>query len=255
MIRRSVLMALGLFALGAAPAAAELKHTTVYKEHRVVGTTARALWQDMIAHPIIDPDDGPAYSNITHDHALTFKTATSRRDLSGHRSRLHLEFRHHAAAGGKLCEHEWRSRKMWQQFTTYLKGHEERHGAIFLECGKSFVPAAEKMTGPAGCAGLDEKVRAFVDRQYAACMVKQRDFDRSQRTTVDGSRPDAGSPPGEDPNQRRHVNCVIRITARRLKSRYREARAGAAPCRVSVTGSSPFSASAHSALPCSPCPT
>src|SRR6476659_9304691 len=76
MIRRRVLVALGLIAVGVAPAAAELKHTTVYREHRVLGTTARALWQYMIAHPIIDPDDGPAYANITHDHTLTFKTAT-----------------------------------------------------------------------------------------------------------------------------------------------------------------------------------
>ena len=186
MIWHSVLMALGLFALGAAPAAAELKHTTVYKEHRVVGTTARALWQYMIAHPIIDPDDGPAYSNITHDHALTFKTAT----VAGTCQVTDLVFTWNFVItlpkAANYAEHEWRDAKMWQQFTTYLKGHEEHHGAIFLECGKSFVPAAEKMTGPAGCAGLDKKVRAFVDRQYAACMVKQRDFDRSQRATVAG---------------------------------------------------------------------
>ena len=186
MVRRSVLVALGLIAVGVAPAAAELKHTTVYREHRVLGTTARALWQYMIAHPIIDPDDGPAYANITHDHTLTFKTATVAGDLSGDRSPLHLEFRHYAAEGGELRRHEWRDAEDVAAVHHLLKGHEEHHGAIFLDCGKSFVAAAQKMTGPAGCAGLDRKVRAFVDRQYGVCMTKQRDFDRSQRTTVEG---------------------------------------------------------------------
>ena len=156
MVRRSVLVALGLVALGAAPAAAELQHTTVYKEHRVLGTSARALWQYMIAHPIIDPDDGPAYANITHDHALTFKTVT----VGGTCQVTNLVFSWNfiitLPKAADYAGMNGATQKMWRQFTTYLKGHEERHGAIFVGCGKSFVPAAEKMTGPAGCAGLDE---------------------------------------------------------------------------------------------------
>ena len=54
----------------AGPATAELRYTTIYKDHLVHGTTPGELYQDMIAHPIMDPDDGPAFANITHDHAL-----------------------------------------------------------------------------------------------------------------------------------------------------------------------------------------
>ena len=56
------------------PAAAELRYTTVYKDHVVHGSTPAELYQDMIAHPIMDPDDGPALANITHDHTLAVKT-------------------------------------------------------------------------------------------------------------------------------------------------------------------------------------
>jgi hypothetical protein len=31
---------------------------------------------------------------------------------------------------------------------------------------------------------MEKKVRAFVDRQYAACMEKQRAFDRGQKPDV-----------------------------------------------------------------------
>src|SRR6185295_18223369 len=107
----------------------------------------------MIAHPIIDPDDGPAYANITHDHALTFKTVT----VGGTCQVTNLVF-------------------SWNFIITLPKAADYA----------GMNGAAEKMTGPAGCAGLDRKVRAFVDRQYAICMTRQRDFDRSQRATVDG---------------------------------------------------------------------
>lgn len=186
MFRQIFIALIALTSIGASRAAADLQHTTTYRDHRVRGTTARELWQYMIAHPIIDPDDGPAYANITHDHSLTFQTAMDGgackvRDLS-----FTWNFIITLPKAANYAGMSTATAKSWQQFSAYLKAHEERHQAIFLDCGKSFVPAAEKMTSALGCAGLDRKVRAFVDRQYALCMTKQRDFDRSQRPIVDG---------------------------------------------------------------------
>src|SRR5690606_11611361 len=70
----AALLLAGLIAAGGA--AAEVVHTTAYRAHPVAGTTPTAVWRYMNAHPIIDPDDGPAYANLTHDHRLTMKTAT-----------------------------------------------------------------------------------------------------------------------------------------------------------------------------------
>ncbi len=183
-----VVLALAFAALSlfAASATAELKQTSAYRDHPVKGTSVPAVWQYMLAHPIIDPDDGPAFANITHDHTLTFRTSTS----GGACKVADLVFRWSfvitlpkAVDYGRM---DAATKAMWSQFTTYLKAHEERHRAIFLDCGKTFVPAAEKMTDLPGCSGLDRKVRAYVQKQYDACMAKQRDFDRGEKPDVAG---------------------------------------------------------------------
>jgi predicted secreted Zn-dependent protease len=172
------------FGMLAAPASAELRQASVYKQNPVKGTTAAAVWQYMLAHPIIDPDDGPAFANITHDHKLTFKTKTE----GGACKVTDLVFQwNFVITLPKAVDYggmNGATQKIWSEFTTYLKAHEEHHRTIFLDCGKVFVPAAEKMTGLPGCPGLDGKVRNYVQRQYDLCMKKQRDFDHAQKSTV-----------------------------------------------------------------------
>ena len=165
-------VALGL----AAPAAAELKYTTTFKDHPVSGTTPPALWRYMTAHPIMDPDDGPALANTTHDHKLSFKTAT----VDGACKVSDLTFTwHFVVTLPKAVDRAKMSAAtgaMWQEFLDKVTWHERRRVEIFLDCGKVFVPAAEKMTGPAGCFGVERKVRRFVDAQYDLCMKTQRKF-------------------------------------------------------------------------------
>jgi predicted secreted Zn-dependent protease len=138
----------------------------------------------MLAHPIIDPDDGPAFANITHDHRLSVRTESAgglcRVTGLGFRWDFVITLPKAVDYGAMDAS----TRRMWDQFIAYLKKHEEEHRAIFMTCGKSFVPAATKLTGLPGCLGMEKKVRAFVDRQYAACMEKQRDFDRGQKPDV-----------------------------------------------------------------------
>src|SRR5581483_2377937 len=156
--------------------AASLKHTTVYRDHRILGTTPRDIWSYIIEHPINDPDDGPAIANITHDHQLTFKTGT----VDGVCKVSDLTFTwKFVITLPKLAEPAKISpatASMWKDFLAKVRWHEETRRKIFLECGNDFVPAAEKITGPAGCGGVERKVRNFVDAQYTLCMKKQRDF-------------------------------------------------------------------------------
>lgn len=173
-----------VLALLASPVSAELKHATVYRDHPVKGATARAVWQYMLSYPIIDPDDGPAFANITHDHKLTFKVDGT----TGLCRVSNLTFQWNfvitlpkATDYGRM---DAATKKMWNQFITYLKGHEEHHRDIFVACGKTFVPAAEKMTGLPKCFAMDRKVKAYVQKQYDLCMTKQRDFDHEEKQTV-----------------------------------------------------------------------
>jgi len=165
------------------PAVAGLSYTTVYKDHPVYGATPQAVMQYMNSHPINDPDDGPALANITHEHTVATTTAPSGSGCAV----KNLNFTwHFVITLPKAVDHAKMSPAtagMWQQFLAKAKWHELHRRAIFLDCGASFVPAAEKLTAPT-CWGLNAKVRNYIDKEYAACMRKQRAFAAADRASV-----------------------------------------------------------------------
>ena len=139
----------------------------------------------MNAHPIIDPDDGPAYANLTHDHDVAMKTAME----GGACQVSELTFRWRFVltlpkavdqAGMALP-----TRSMWNGFVAAVKRHEETHRAIFLRCGAKFVPAAKRLTA-AGCPALERKVRRSLDQAYQACLLEQRAFETRDRPHILG---------------------------------------------------------------------
>lgn len=183
-LRRMFAAFLALAASAGLARADGLSAGTAYKVNPVEGTTAPALWRYMLAHPIIDPDDGPAFANITHDHRLSIRTESAGGLCRVSDLGFHWSFVITLPKAVDYARMDASTKRMWDQFAAYLKKHEEEHRAIFMDCGKAFVPAATRLTGLPGCLGMDRKVRAFVDRQYAACMEKQRAFDRGQKSTV-----------------------------------------------------------------------
>jgi predicted secreted Zn-dependent protease len=169
----------------AAPAHGELRHTTEYRVNPIKGTTPAELWRSMDARPIID-EDGPALANITHDHKLAVKTKSSGKTCRV--ESLDFTWRFVITLPKAVDEAGMSSatRAMWREFTSYLKRHEEHHRTIFLACGKDFLAKAARITAGRSCFGLERKVRKFIDRQYDACMVRQRQYDRDERQTVAG---------------------------------------------------------------------
>ncbi len=175
-LRQSMLFSIALLLVAVRPAAGELRYTTVYRDHIVHGTTPAALYQDMIGHPIMDPDDGPAFANITHDHTLSIKIAT----VGGACKVTDLGFAWKFIITLPKAADEARmsaaTDTLWREFVGKCRWHEEHRVAIFLDCGKAFLAKAATMSGAAGCVGLDAAVRRYVDDQYAACMERQRTF-------------------------------------------------------------------------------
>jgi predicted secreted Zn-dependent protease len=168
-----------------APAEGELRHTTEYRVNPIKGTTPAELWRSMAARPIID-EDGPALANITHDHKLVVKTTKA--DNGCGVDSLDFTWRFVITLPKAVDEAGMSAatRGMWREFTSYLKRHEEHHRTIFLACGKDFLAKAAKITAGRSCPGLERKVRKFIDKQYAACMARQRQFDRDEKETVAG---------------------------------------------------------------------
>jgi predicted secreted Zn-dependent protease len=130
----------------------------------------------MIAHPIMDPDDGPAFANITHDHKLSVKTATNGGICQVTNVAFGWSFVITLPKAADAARMSPATDRLWREFVGKCRWHEEHRVGIFLDCAKSFLPHAEAMTGPAGCVGLDAAVRRYIDEQYAACMKKQRAF-------------------------------------------------------------------------------
>lgn len=164
-------------------ASGHLVTSTTYVDHLVHGTTAHDLYRDENIHPIIDPDDGNALANLTHDHTLAMTTVPT----SGGQCRVNdLTFTWHfvitlprATSEDRLDRH---TRSSWQAFVARLKWHEEHHREIFVNCGQRFVPAAARLTGP--CAGLQQQVQTYIATQYSACMVEQKTFDSGDEAKV-----------------------------------------------------------------------
>jgi predicted secreted Zn-dependent protease len=167
-------------------AAADLVHTTEYRTHAVHGTTPEAVWRYMNAHPIIDPDDGPAYANLTHDHVLSVSTASQGGMCRVSELTFRWRFLLTLPKAVDQSAMDSRTRSMWTDFVAGLKRHEETHRAIFLRCAAKFVPAAERMTGTGSCAGLERKVRRSIDQAYQACMAAQREFEKRDRPRILG---------------------------------------------------------------------
>lgn len=169
--------------LSAAPAFGELRHSTAYRHNPIRGTTPAELWRYMAAHPIID-EDGPALANITHEHTLSVKTTKSGGACRAASIDFNWQFVITLPKAVDEARMSGSTRAMWREFTTYLKRHEEHHRTIFLGCGKAFVAKAAKISSARTCSGLKRKIVRFIDKQYAACMTRQRDFDRQEKQTV-----------------------------------------------------------------------
>lgn len=161
-------------------------HTTEYRTHGVHGTTPKSVLQYMNAHPIIDPDDGPAYANLTHDHDLS--VSTTREGGICRVGALTFRWRFVLTLPAAVDEAAMapQTRSMWYAFVAGLKRHELMHRTIFLRCGAKFVAAAERLTGPGNCAGLERKVRRSIDQAYEACMAEQRAFEKRDRPRILG---------------------------------------------------------------------
>ena len=172
-----------LFAASGRPAEAGLRYTTVFKSHPVYGTTPKSIVQYMNSHPIPDPDDGAALANITHAHKLNVTTRSSGSGCAVSSVDFTWNFVITLPKAMEQAKMSAATVGMWNEFVAKAKWHELHRREIFLACGASFVPAAERLTAPT-CFGLKAKVRRYIDQQYALCMKKQREFGRADRASI-----------------------------------------------------------------------
>jgi predicted secreted Zn-dependent protease len=182
-MKAAILIAVLSLAPWPAMAAGALHHTLTEKTNFVSGTSAAEIYRDMLRHPIVDPDSGRSFANLTHEHELEFAT-----EPTGLQCRVtRLDFTWHFVMTLPSARDENRlpakTRELWRSFVSRLRSHELYHRDLFVGCGQSFVPEAATMTAPQ-CSRLERGVRRFIDTAYDACMEKQRAFDRADTGNV-----------------------------------------------------------------------
>lgn len=71
-------------------------------------------------------------------------------------------------------------RRHWQQFSTFLKKHEETHRSIWLGCAAD-LERQVKAINAKSCAEADRRARALWERMRTACTKKHNAFDTAEQ--------------------------------------------------------------------------
>jgi predicted secreted Zn-dependent protease len=182
-MQAAILIAVLSLAPFPAMAAGALHHALIEKSNVVSGTSAAEIYRDMLRRPIIDPDSGRSFANLTHEHELEFAT-----EQTGGRCRIaRLDFTWHFVMTFPKARDESelpaKTQQLWRSFVGRLRSHELHHRDLFVSCGQSFVPEAAAMTAPQ-CRQLERDVRRFIDTAYDVCMEKQFAYDRADTGNI-----------------------------------------------------------------------
>lgn len=157
-------------------AAGTLHHTLSEKANVVAGATAADIYRDMLRHPIHDADSGRSFANLTHEHEVEVAVGQSGAQCRVQKLDFTWDFVMTLPKARDEFELPAKTRQVWHSFVSRLRSHELHHRDLFLDCGRTFVPAAASLTAPQ-CGELERQVRRSIDLAYDACMEKQRAFD------------------------------------------------------------------------------
>lgn len=176
-------IALAVALLAGADSAAEAKPraTTQYKYYPVSGGSAVELYIAMMKR-------GP---HVNGDQAYASTTATQTLDgrfVRTNSCRLHdinLSFqftiRLPKLASTKGLSKTTRDR--WQQFSQFLRKHEETHRSIWMACAADFEKRAMGVKAST-CEAADAEIARLADEARAACNKKHDAFDAAEQKRV-----------------------------------------------------------------------
>lgn len=71
-------------------------------------------------------------------------------------------------------------RKQWQNFSAFLKAHEETHRQIWLDCAEDLERKVQAIKARS-CSEADAKATKLWDKMRAACGKKHEAFDRAEQ--------------------------------------------------------------------------
>ncbi len=172
------LLALGLVAVAPFCASAKPVFTTKYAYYNIGGDTAAEIYNAMIRR-------GP-HVNGARAYASTSATSSQEGQLaqgqicaiSDYRLRIDFVIRLPRIKNTKILTGGTRAR--WQQFSQFLKQHEETHRSIWLDCARDLERQVRAIS-VADCGVADAKAAKLWEQMRKSCTRKHDAFDAAEQ--------------------------------------------------------------------------
>lgn len=178
---RAIAIAVALLAGASSAALAKPKSTTQYKYYPVSGNSAVELYIAMMKRgPHVNGDQ--AYASTTATQTLDGRfVRTSNCKLHDINLSFQFTIRLPKLASTKGLSKTTRDR--WQQFSQFLRKHEETHRTIWMACAADFEKRALQVKAST-CEAADSEIARLADEARVACNKKHDAFDAAEQKRV-----------------------------------------------------------------------
>lgn len=170
-----------LLALGSQPTLAAPSFTTKYVYYKVSGDSAAGVYVSMLKR---GPHVGGAKA-----YAATSAESSQRGKLELRNSCRIIDYQYSVDFTirlPKLTDETTLSptaRARWQQFSSFLRQHEETHRAIWMGCAQEIEDKVKTLRGRS-CDEVDRKAQAIREAVQKACNRKHAAFDATEQTRL-----------------------------------------------------------------------
>lgn len=165
-----VMVALGPEKVRAAPS-----FTTEYSYYSVSGASPTAIYASLLRHlQRVNGKRHHAYTSIKFSSPRTVRTAKGCRVES-----LSVRFLIRLPRHSDETSLSANGRRLWRQFSSFVRQHEETHRAIWMACARNIT--ARVIQAPS----CDQAARRIIEQTKAACRKKDAAFDAAEGRRLD----------------------------------------------------------------------
>ena len=157
--------------------------TTTTRYYSVSGTAKSTLARKMRNNPFRG-DRGGAVANIRPKYTLnlTTKKGVGKCQISRTNLKVHFTLTLSRAKESAMSSG---MRASWRSFVNFARRHELKHRSIYMQCARSFVAKAQRLSG-SSCGAVKSQARRLLRTANQAYEKRQTAFDRGQRRRLSG---------------------------------------------------------------------
>lgn len=180
-MRQTILPAIcalsAILAFSITSASAETIATTRYVYYPISGRTAAELYNAMIKRgPHVDGDEAYAATSATTSQQGQLVSGKSCH-IQNYAVKMDFTIRLPRLQKSPLLSAA--DRKRYDQFSAFLRHHEETHRSIWLDCAAAVAAKQSKLTGKS-CAAVEAKSEQLWINMRKSCSLKHQAFDAKE---------------------------------------------------------------------------